>query len=86
MDQPLTGCAINAFEPLLTRIDPDKVEAIVEQSKETLQAFGGRRTIAGAAHRSSHSLDEITIDDFLKVDLRIARIVRRSQVPEADKL
>ena len=30
--------------------------------------------------------DEITIDDFLKVDLRIAKIVNAQAVPEADKL
>ena len=78
LDTALTGVEINAFEPLLTRIDPEKVEAIVEQSKETLQAV--------EEPASLDLEDEITIDDFMKVDLRIARIVKAEQVPEAKKL
>jgi len=81
LDQPMLGVNINAFEPLLTRIDPDKVEAIVEQSKESLQPTADSETALAPELE-----DEITIDDFLRVDLRIARIVKAEQVPEANKL
>jgi methionyl-tRNA synthetase len=83
IDEPMLGVAVNAFKPLLTRIDPRKLEAIVEESKESLQA-----SAAGAQDEAAHPelADEITIDDFLKVDLRIARIVKAESVPDADKL
>jgi methionyl-tRNA synthetase len=83
IDEPMLGVAVNAFKPLLTRIDPRKLEAIVEESKESLQAAA-----AGAQDEPAHPelADEITIDDFLKVDLRIARIVKAESVPDADKL
>ena len=80
LDQPMAGCAINAFEPLMARIDPARVEAMVEASRESLKP---------ASEPQAPTLDlaeEIGIDEFLKVDLRVARIVRAEHVPEADKL
>jgi methionyl-tRNA synthetase len=81
LDKPLVDVKINAFQPLLTRIDPDKVEAIIEQSKESLQPAS-----EPATPTVPDLEDEITIDEFLRVDLRIARIVAAEQVPEANKL
>jgi methionyl-tRNA synthetase len=78
LDQPLLEVTINSFEPLMTRIDPLKVKAMVENSQESLKPI---------EEQSSLNLeDEITIDAFQKVDLRIARIVKAEMVPEADKL
>ncbi len=75
---PKLGASINRFKPLLTRIDPDKVATMVEQSRESLEA----------ATQEAHAEDEeyITIDDFMKVDLRIARIEKAEAVEGADKL
>ncbi len=85
IDQPLLGVAINAFQPLLTRIDPLKIEAVIEDSKESLQpAAAESATDAGFAVEDVAA--EITIDDFTKIDLRVARIVSAEAVPEADKL
>jgi methionyl-tRNA synthetase len=78
LDQPLLGKDINAFEPLITRIDPLKVEAMVEASKDSLKPVEEKAKLDLA--------EEIGIDDFMKVDLRIARIVKAEAVPEADKL
>lgn len=70
---PLLGTGIKAFKPLLTRVDADKVENMVEQSRET--------NVAQAPQN-----DFISIDDFMKVDLRIARIEKAEPVEGADKL
>jgi methionyl-tRNA synthetase len=73
--EPLLGATINAFQPLLTRIDPKQVEAMIEQSKESTPV---------AANETD--ADTISIDDFMKVDLRIARIEKAETVEGADKL
>jgi methionyl-tRNA synthetase len=75
---------IRAYEHMMTRIDPKKIEAMVEASKESLQVAPAPAPVAPPAKKEEPST--ITIDDFTKVDLRIARIVEASAVPEADKL
>ena len=82
LDQPLLGVPVNTFQPLLTRVDPVKVERVIEDSRESLQP-----TAAEEATPAIEALaPEITIDDFAKVDLRVARIAAAEAVPEADKL
>jgi methionyl-tRNA synthetase len=85
LDQPLLDVPVNTFQPLVTRIDPLKIQAMVDDSRESLKPAE-----AGAAPDDADGIedlaDEITIDDFLKVDLRIARITAAQAVPEADKL
>ncbi|MDH3788691.1 MAG: methionine--tRNA ligase [Xanthomonadales bacterium] len=85
MDQPLTGVEVNTFQPLLTRIDPLKIAAMIEASKESLQPAA---TEPDNVEETPIEVlaDEITIDDFLKVDLRVARILQAESIPEADKL
>jgi methionyl-tRNA synthetase len=85
MDRPLTGVEVNTFQPLLTRVDPVKVNAVVEASKESLQPTAKDRAKQEEAAIDPLA-DEITIDDFLKIDLRVARIVKAESIPEADKL
>jgi len=81
-EQLLLGHAINAFTPLLTRVEKEKVDALVEASKENLAP-----TVAAPAAAATEALaPEIGIDDFTKIDLRIARIVNAQHVEGADKL
>jgi len=86
LDQALLGVKINAFQPLLTRIDPVKIAAMVENSKESLQPATSVNTTPASPPELEDLAAEITIDDFLKVDLRIALITAAEAVPEADKL
>jgi methionyl-tRNA synthetase len=85
IDMPMLDVSINAFQPLLTRVDPLKVNRVIEDSKESLQPADSEE---GADSKTSIEAlaDEITIDDFSKVDLRIARIVAAESIPEANKL
>ncbi len=73
--EPLLGTSINPFKPLLTRVDPRQVERMVEQSKESTPVA-----------EPDEKDDTISIDDFMKVDLRIARVEKAEPVEGADKL
>jgi len=84
VDEPLLGIPLNTFQPLLTRIDPVKVQAVIEDSKESLQPAAAAGT--APAPEIATIEPEITIDDFARVDLRIARIVAAESVEGADKL
>jgi methionyl-tRNA synthetase len=85
IDEPMLGVPVNTFQPLLTRIDPLKVNSVIEASKESLLPAGPEsRTKAGPVVEDL--AEEITIDDFTGVDLRVARIVNAEAIPEADKL
>ncbi len=87
VDTPFeTGHQINTYEHLITRIDPKLIEAMTEANKENLQATP---TVAQTVAASSTALPEveyISIDDFTKVDLRIAKIVNAEHVEGAEKL
>ena len=80
--EPLLGHQINRYTPLLTRIEDKQIEAMIEDSKATAPAATDVTTPAA----DESGCAEITIDDFAKVDLRIAKIVTAEYVDGADKL
>ncbi len=66
----------------MTRIDLNAIEAMIDASKEDLQA-----TTAPTGPLAEDPIrDEIAYDDFAKVDLRIARIAKAEHVEGAEKL
>ncbi|MBT4591831.1 MAG: methionine--tRNA ligase [Porticoccaceae bacterium] len=81
---PLVEHKINQFKPLMQRIEKERVDAMVEASKEDL-AKEAAKPISGVL-ADEPLADEISFDDFIKVDLRVARIVSASHVEGADKL
>jgi methionyl-tRNA synthetase len=88
LNTPLLDQKINTFKPLMTRVEKEHIDAMIEDSKENLEA-----TDAGEIEKGQTGplldnpiAEEITIDDFFKVDLRIARIVKAQHVEGADKL
>jgi methionyl-tRNA synthetase len=84
LDQPLLGTRIETFVPLMNRIDPDRVQAMVDASKEsTMQSPPAP---AAPARAIAPIAETISIEDFARIDLRIARIVKAEPVEGADKL
>lgn len=79
------GHAIKAYEHLITRIDPKQIEAMTEANKQTMQATTAPATTSVAAPASEEN-HYISIDDFTKVDLRIAKIIDAQHVEGAEKL
>ena len=75
---PLLNTHINKFKPLLTRVETQQVDAMVQQSKSSLT-----KPVEVAPATQDNT---ISIDDFMKVDLRIARIEKAEPVDGADKL
>lgn len=81
---PLKGHAINKFKPMMQRIEMDKVNAMIEDSKETMTVS---EEPAQVKERLSDPIAEtIQFDDFAKIDLRIALITKADHVEGADKL
>ncbi len=94
---PLTGTDVNKFKHLMKRVEADKVKAMIDDSKEEAAADApaensqADETAAKFEDSAQPMVDEpmaeeCTIDDFVKVDLRVARILSAEQVPEARKL
>ena len=93
IEQPLLSHQINKFKPLMTRIEKDAIDAMIEESKESLaEADTGQSTAnvdegAPLTPLSSDPIsDEINFDDFAKIDLRVALIAKAEHVEGADKL
>ncbi len=81
----LTNHKINKFKPLATRIEKEKIDKILEDTKVLLEKEAPKEPVK----KEEPKLDiapECTFDDFMKVDLRIAKIVEASHVEGADKL
>ncbi len=74
---PLTKHQINAFKPLMSRIEDTQIEQVINASKQDIQQTNKEHT---------QENDMIKIDDFIKIDLRIAKIVKAQVVEGADKL
>jgi methionyl-tRNA synthetase len=74
--KPLSeGHKVNKFKPLITRIEKESVDKMVEDSKQ-----------AAATIASDPISDEISFDDFVKLDFRVAKIIKAEHVEGADKL
>jgi methionyl-tRNA synthetase len=93
------GHAINAYTHLMTRVDPKLIEKLIAANKESLEATpttpaapakvaekpaAAQSTATAEAQEKNSGL--CSIDDFMKIDLRIALIANAEHVEGADKL
>ena len=98
LNQDLAGHEIAPFKAMMQRVELDKVNAMVADSKDNLQVTADAPKTAApektveSSNVSSEPLvndpisETINFDDFAKIDLRIARIVKAEHVADADKL
>ncbi|NVF14657.1 methionine--tRNA ligase [Vreelandella maris] len=82
----LTEHSINKFKPLMTRVDRDKIDAMIEASKEDLVEEQKLKEAPKGPLADDPIAAEIDFATFAKVDLRIARITKAQYVEGADKL
>lgn len=95
--EPLLGSAVQPFKHMMTRVKPEDLLKMIEESREEpVEETSGGGAASGAVESKWNDgpgplmaeplAEEITIDDFVKVDLRVARVIEAEHVPEARKL
>ncbi|MDR5858786.1 methionine--tRNA ligase [Halomonas eurihalina] len=77
---------IAKFKPLMTRVETDRIDAMIEASKEDLVEEQKLKETPKGPLADDPIAPQIAFDDFTKVDLRIARIAKAEYVEGADKL
>ncbi|WP_415901715.1 methionine--tRNA ligase [Neptuniibacter sp. QD29_5] len=90
IEAPLLSHKINKFKPLMQRVEEDKVNAIIEETKEVLAALAAATEQSSKADKGPLAdepiADTIEFPDFAKVDLRVVRIAKAEHVKGANKL
>jgi methionyl-tRNA synthetase len=90
--EPLLDHEINKFKPMLKRIEKDQVDAMVETQKAELEKEQKAAPKPAKTNTTKENANpeaiatEIEFDDFAKVDLRVAKIIKADHVKGADKL
>ena len=90
----LLGHEIALFQPLMQRVDPKAVAAMVDASKDSLAAAEPakvekkkeKKTAPAKVEAKVGEADIIGIEDFMKVDLRVAQVLEAGTVEGSDKL
>jgi methionyl-tRNA synthetase len=86
----LLGATIKPYEPLAVRLDPNAVARLVDAGAESpvpsAPAGAGASDVATLAAAASVEGNLISIDDFLRVDLRVAKVLAADVIAGADKL
>lgn len=89
---PRLATTIKAYEPLAVRLDPKAVAQLIEPEARAAVpsapavANGGASDTATLAAAKSVEGNLISIDDFLRIDLRVAKILAAEFITGADKL
>ncbi|MDO9401443.1 MAG: methionine--tRNA ligase [Polaromonas sp.] len=82
----LLGKTINEYQHLMQRVTPEQLEALFEPPAQTEPAQNAANLMANTLPGGEELAPTITIDDFAKIDLRIAKIVNCESVEGSIKL
>ena len=77
---------INTFKALMTRVDSSMIDAMLEDNKQAVPVTATAPKPIASALSDDPISPTIEYDDFAKVDLRVAKIVKAEHVKGADKL
>lgn len=83
---PQLATPVAEFKHLMKRVNEKDVKAMIDESKETEAPTASGFDDSAAPLAAEPLAEQITIDDFVKVDLRVARVVQAEDVPNANKL
>jgi methionyl-tRNA synthetase len=84
---PQVGTPVGTFQHMMKRVEQEQVNAMIEDSKESIAAPADAVPADGPEALAKEPLaEQCTIDDFVKVDMRVARVVEAEEVKESDKL
>lgn len=86
-----TGTKVQKGEPLFPRIEVTEAgETVIAATKKTaakaIKAEAPKIEAKKEAKPAAAAVGEITIDDFAKIDLRVATVIAAERVPKTDKL
>ncbi len=84
--KPLLNHEIKQFEPLMQRVDQKQIDAMLAASQENLTKTALPTAKPVASPKNSPIAETIAIEDFVKIDLRIAKIINAEHVEGAEKL
>jgi len=87
--EPLLGTPVGRFQHMMQRVDREKVAAMIAASTEPAEEEAAPQTIpfdSDEPLRAEPLAETIGIEDFAKVDLRVARVLSAEEVPGAKKL
>lgn len=91
--QPLLAHQIAPFKALFSRLDPKQIDAMIDASKTENAAVNTAPKVGKTTEKSTAVIaefepveSEITIDDFAKIDMRVAKVIHCEAVPESNKL
>jgi methionyl-tRNA synthetase len=85
IDKLLLGSKINKFKPLMTRVEADKVQAMVNATQTEYEQQQSS-SVSAPEQDDTGFEPEIEFGDFSKVDLRLAKIISAEHIEGADKL
>lgn len=90
IQQPLLGQNVAPFKSLFSRLEKKQIDAVVEETKALFAAQNkekGKQKVENTENTAVEPIAaEITIDDFAKLDLRVAKVISCEAVPESNKL
>lgn len=81
VETPLLNHRIRVFTPLIVRVEREKIEAMLMAGKPESPTRVEKKSM-----QDNKQEDTVSIEDFSKIDLRVARIVAAESIEGADKL